>query len=91
MSDENNFSQEEVSGGDSKQDQRSLDGPQGQIGTPESEKKFQDYKFKIVNKKPSNYDETAEQEYLAHEEQRLKNIISPNIPSIKVNDVELDE
>ena len=40
MSDDNNFSQEEVSGGDSKQEINSLDGPKGQIGSPESEKKF---------------------------------------------------
>jgi hypothetical protein len=40
MSDDNNFSEEEVSGGDSKQEDKSLDGPKGKIGTPESEKKF---------------------------------------------------
>lgn len=59
---ENNFSHEE-DGSNSKAD-RSMDGPKGMIGSPESEKKFQNYQFKMVNKKPSNYDETAEQEYI---------------------------
>lgn len=47
MSSENKFSQEED--GKSSNDDRSIDGPKGNIESPESEKNFQDYKFKIVN------------------------------------------
>ena len=41
MSENNDFSQEEVSGEDSKKEERSpTNGPVGKIGSPESEKKF---------------------------------------------------